>query len=246
METTTLIGVTLALAAGAVAKGATGMGLPLVALPPLAALLGLQHAIGVLLIPILVTNAAQVWRFRAARHGAGLAFLPRCLWAGAVGIGIGTWALDALPERSLLFGLGLILMAYLALRLLRPGAMVSPALALRYGAPVGVAAGALQGATGISAPVGVTFIHAMRLERPEHVFAVSAMFLTFAVVQLPAVVLAGIFETAWLGQGVLALLPALAFMPLGDRLARRFSRVTFDRLILGFLAVMGVKLVFGI
>lgn len=246
MDTSTLIGMTVALAAGAVAKGATGMGLPLVALPSLAAFLGLQHAIGVILIPILVTNAWQVWRFRAARRGAGLAFLPRFLAAGAVGVAIGTWALDALPERSLLFGLGLILAGYVVLRLARPGAMVPAALAVRLAAPVGMAAGALQGATGISAPIGVTFIHAMRLERPAHVFAVSTMFLGFAAVQLPAAAIAGIYQPAWFAQGVYALLPVLVFMPLGDLLGRRFSREAFDRLILVFLALMGAKLVLGL
>ena len=246
METSTLIGMTVALAAGAVAKGATGMGLPLVALPSLAAILGLQHAIGVLLIPILVTNAWQVWRFRAARRGAGLAFLPRFLVAGAVGVAIGTWALGALPERSLLFGLGAILVGYVALRLARPHVAVGPALAIRLAPPVALAAGALQGATGISAPIGVTFIHAMRLERAEHVFAVSAMFLGFSLVQLPAVAIAGIYQQAWLAHGLYALLPVMAFMPLGDMLGRRFSREAFDRLILGFLALMGAKLVLGV
>lgn len=246
METSTLIGLVVALGAGAVAKGATGMGLPLVALPSLAAILGLQHAIGVILIPILVTNAWQVWRFRGVRHGVGLAFLPRFLAAGAIGVAIGTWALDALPERSLMLGLGLILIGYVALRLVHQHAAVAPALARRLSPPVGLAAGALQGATGISAPIGVTFIHAMGLERSEHVYAVSAMFLGFALVQIPAVAIAGIYERAWLGQGLFALLPVVLFMPLGELLGRRFSRKAFDRLILAFLAVMGTKLVLGI
>ena len=47
----------LALAAGAVVKGATGMGLPLVALPVLTTFFGLQHAVGLMVIPLIVTNA---------------------------------------------------------------------------------------------------------------------------------------------------------------------------------------------
>lgn len=246
MEITTLTWMLLALGAGAIAKGATGMGLPLVAVPPLAATLGLQHAIGVMLIPIFVTNAWQVWRLRAERTDAALAFLPRLVAGGAVGVALGTWALGALPERSLVFGLGAILLAYVALRLVRPGASVPPRLAGRMSGPIGLAAGALQGATGISAPIGVTFIHAMGLERTGHVFAVSAMFLGFSVVQIPAVAISGIYQPAWVAQGLFALVPVAALMPVGEMLGRRFSRTAFDRLILAFLAAMGLKLSLGI
>lgn len=246
MDTATLVGLTLALGAGAVTKGATGMGLPLVALPALTAFVGLQHAIGIMLIPILVTNGWQVWRFRAVIDQPGLAFLPRFLLAGGVGIAIGTWALGALPERALTVGLGVILLGYVALRLARPGFAVGPGLARRLSAPIGVGAGALQGATGISAPLGVTYIHAMRLDRATHVFAVSTMFLVLTLVQFPAVWVAGIYQPEWLLQGVAALAPVVAFMPLGEWLGRRFSRETFDRVILVFLAGMGVKLALGI
>lgn len=246
MDLSLLLWLTLVLGLGAMVKGATGMGLPLVALPALTALLGLQQAIGVMLLPILVSNAWQVWRHRAARRGSALAFLPRFLAAGGVGIGLGTVALGSLPERALVLTLGLILLGYVGLRLTQPGLRVGRSAAVGLSPPMGIAAGALQGATGISAPIGVTFIHAMGLGREAHVFAVSAMFLTFAVVQLPAIILAGIYEAAWLAQGLFALLPVAAFMPLGERLARRVSRETFDRLVLAFLALMGAKLTLGV
>ncbi len=111
MDIGTAIGLGLALGAGAVAKGATGMGLPLVALPALTALVGIQHAIGIMLVPAIATNLWQVWRYRDERRDGALAFLPRFLVAGAVGIAAGTWALDALPERSLVMALGAILSA---------------------------------------------------------------------------------------------------------------------------------------
>lgn len=245
MDIGTAIGLTLALGAGAVAKGATGMGLPLIALPALTALVGIQHAIGIMLIPALVTNVWQVWRFRAERSGPALAFLARFLVSGALGVAAGTWALDALPERSLVMALGLILLGYVALRLVQPDFVVNALQAKRFSTPLGFGAGALQGATGVSAPLGVSFIHAMRLPRPAHVFAVSTMFLGFALVQFAAMTAAGIYRLPWLAQGLFALLPVLALMPVGEALARRFSRQTFDRVILAALALLGVKLLIG-
>lgn len=235
-----------ALAAGAVVKGATGMGLPLIALPALTSVFGLQHAVGLMTIPLIVTNAWQVWRFRSEMHSPRMAFMPLFLVAGAVGIGLGTWALTTLPERLLEFSLGVILLAYVALRIATPHWSLSLVMARRFGPLAGLGGGILQGATGISAPIGVTFIHSMGLERAAHVFAVSAMFLTFAAVQLPSLWAAGIMQGEWMLQGALALIPILIFMPLGQWLSGKLSRAAFDRMILIFLGAIGLKLLFGL
>jgi uncharacterized membrane protein YfcA len=235
-----------ALAAGAVVKGATGMGLPLVALPVLASFFGLTHAIGLLVVPVLVSNAWQVVRLRGERGGDALGFMPAFLIAVAVGVVAGTWLLKTLPERYLVVALGLLLVVYVVMRLLRPSILIGPGLARKAGAPVGLAAGILNGATGISAPVGVTFIHWMGLARDAHVFAVSAMFLVMGAVQLPAMFAAGLMQPWWLAEGVLALLPIFLFMPVGRALAARISRETFDRLILAFLGLIGLKMLAGI
>jgi uncharacterized protein len=235
-----------ALAAGALVKGVTGMGLPLVALPVLTAVFGLQHAVAVMLIPQLVTNAWQVWKFWPEAQSPRLGFLPLFLAAGAVGVVIGTWMLTNLPERALVLGLGCILLAYVALRLFKPHMSLSLATAKRFGPLAGAGGGILQGATGISAPIGVTFIHAMSLDRGAHVFAVSAMFLLFSLVQLPTLWATGVVEPEWMIEGALALLPILVVMPLGQMLAGKLSRRAFDRLILGFLALIGLKMVLGV
>ena len=82
----------------------------LIALPVLTAVFGLQHAVGLMTIPLIVTNAWQVWRFRAEAQSPRLGFMPWFLLGGALGIVLGTWALTSLPERLLVLGLGLILL----------------------------------------------------------------------------------------------------------------------------------------
>ncbi len=235
-----------ALSVGAVVKGATGMGLPLVALPALTAFFGLQHAICVIIVPVLVTNFWQVVRMREVRTEPALAFLPALVLGGVLGVAIGTWLLITVPERQLLLGLGLLLFAYVALRLARPAFRVDERAARAGAVPIGIGAGILQGATGISAPLGVTFIHAMKLDRREHIYAVSAMFWGFAVVQAAALVVAGVMRLDWALQGVVALLPILVFLPVGQWLAAQLSPAAFDRMILVFLGLIGAKLVAGI
>jgi uncharacterized membrane protein YfcA len=140
----------------------------------------------------------------------------------------------------------MLLLGYVVLRLVRPSWSVGERAARTAAIPAGASAGVLQGATGISAPVGVTFIHAMRLGRDAHVYAVSAMFLLFAVVQMLALAGSGVMEPEWYLQGVFALVPVGLFMPLGQWLGGKLSAVAFDRLILVFLGVMGIKLLLGV
>ena len=235
-----------ALAGGGLVKGATGMGLPLVALPVLAAAFGLTHAIGLMVVPVLFSNIWQVVRLRASRTAPGLGFMPLFLVGVAVGVVAGTWLLKTLPERLLVVALGVMLVGYVVLRLARPSMTIGPAVARRAGLPVEAAAGILNGATGISAPVGVTFIHWMKLDRDAHVFAVSAMFLIMGAVQLPAMFAAGLMEPWWLVEGLLALIPIVLFMPLGRMVALRMSREAFDRLVLVFLGLVGIKMLAGL
>lgn len=103
MEPQLLIVMILALGAGAVVKGATGMGLPLVAMPILAAFLGVPHAIAVMMLPIIVTNAWQLLQYRG--HLGGMHFLTGFLLAAVLGVVIGTWLLTALPESTLALAL---------------------------------------------------------------------------------------------------------------------------------------------
>jgi uncharacterized membrane protein YfcA len=236
----------LALSIGAVVKGATGMGLPLVALPVIASVMGLQHAVGLMTIPLILTNVMQVWRFRDTAREEGMGFMPAFLVTCAVGVVLGTWALTSFPERALLFTLGVIILGYIALKLAAPHLVVSASLAQKTSPFVGTATGILHGATGISAPIGVTYIHAMGFRREKHLFAVSAMFLLLSAVQLPALFVAGVMRPEWLLQGILALVPILVFMPVGQALAGKLSRKAFDRMILIFLGVMGLKMLLGL
>lgn len=236
----------LALAAGAFVKGATGMGLPLIALPVLTSAFGLQHAVGIMAVVQIVTNIAQTWQFREGAKDERLKFMPMFLLACALGVGIGTWLLGTLPERYLIFSLGVVLLIYFVLKIRNPNFTVSPALAQKLAPFTGIGTGILQGATGISAPIGVTFIHAMGLGRAVHVYAVSAMFLLLGVIHLPSLFISGIMKPDWALEAVLALIPIAIFMPLGQRVSGKLSRKAFDRLILIFLGLMGLKMVIGL
>ena len=246
MEYSHLARIIAALGAGAIAKGATGMGLPLIAMPVLASYLGLPHAIAILVVPIIVTNAWQAWRFRHEGRAADLRFLVPMSIAGAIGMVLGTYALAEIDERKLILLLGIVLLCYVAFRLVQPNFVLGPELGRKTAAPAGLAAGLLQGAAGLSSPAVVTFIHAMHLPYRPHVFAVSVIFLVLGLVQLPSLAVSGILQWRWIAEGAFALLPTLLFMPVGQRIGAAISRQTFDRLMLAFIGLMGAKMLIGV
>jgi len=235
-----IIVIFLCLAGGGLVKGALGMGLPLIAVPGLAAFLGVPYALAVLTVPIFVTNTWQMWRFRSHRHG--LAFLPALTASALVGIAIGTFMLTHLPAGALSLGLAIVVLVYVAMRVLQPQLQLSKESAKRLAPLVGLVAGALQGATGISAPVSVTFISAMRLARPAFVFSVSTLFTGFVVAQIPSLAIAGVLTPQRALFSAFALMPVFLGMRLGGWLGQHLDARRFDQVILALLALIAAKL----
>ncbi len=230
-----------AIAVGAFIKGATGGGLPQIAIPVMAVFLGVEHAVVVMTIPGVIANGWLVWTHR---HEAGETHdLPGMLVAGTVGAVVGTLLLSSLDGRWLSAALALVITAYIALALARPGFTI-PARVTRLGSPpVGLVAGGLQGATGISGPLLTTWLHGFGLKPRAFVFAISTLFFVFAVVQAVTLAGVGLYTTERVVQSLLALVPIVFALPLGSAAARRLSPQTFQRVVLVLLAGSVVSLV---
>lgn len=236
-----LAAVFLALVLGGVLKGATGAGAPVVAVPVIAAVFDIRIAVAIMAVPNLMTNLWQVWHFRD--HGIDRSFTVGFAATGAIGALAGTAFLALLPIGALQLLTAAVVLFYIVLRLTRPDFSLDHAHARRAVGPVGLAAGILQGAAGISAPFSVTFLSAMRLPRPTFIFTISVFFASVSVIQIPGLVYYGLLGPQIMGIGLVALLPLLAGMPLGAAIARRIGPMGFDRVIMVFLALLAIRLV---
>ncbi|MFT4621217.1 MAG: putative membrane protein YfcA [Sulfitobacter sp.] len=240
LDPSSYVAIFAALALGGVLKGATGAGVPVIAVPVIAAFVDVRFAVMVMVVVNLMTNTRQIWTFRDTRLPEGFAL--RFGLAGAMGALIGTGLLVWLPEEVLSAMLAGLVFAYIGLRLARPDFRLSMEVARRFVIPVGAIGGVFQGAAGISAPVSVSFLNAIRLERPVFIFTVSVFFVSMGVVQLPALLLSGLMTLPIFALSFLAIIPVIAFMPLGNWLGQRASPQVFDRVILVFLSVLAVRL----
>lgn len=238
LENVLLVGVAFAL--GGVLKGATGAGAPLLAIPILALLYDVPTAITLFSVPNLVPNVWQTWRFRGDS-------LPRAFWirfavAGGVGAALGTYILANVATEYLLLVVAMAVVLYILFRLARPDWVLAYAQGLRMVLPVGLLAGMMQGSGGISAPVSITFLNAMKLDRGQFIATISVFFTGIAVVQIPLLAVYGFLTLPLLGLSVAALVVVMAFMPVGTWLVRHVSRQSFDRLILVLLGLLSVKM----
>jgi len=234
----------VALSIGAFAKGMTGLGLPPVSIAILAVFFGVEHAVVVTTIPVAFSNIQIVWMWR--RRWNEIPYPWPALVAAAIGVAAGTWVLANIDERMLTIVLTVWIAFYLLTVVfklkIRPdgGAakMLSPVLA--------AAAGICQGATGMSGPFIATWAHAWGFVKETYVFATSLLFLSISATHVVGVGVAGLYDIERISQGLLAIIPVMIFIPLGMRMTERISPRLFNWVIVGLIAAMEVKLVWGL
>ncbi|MCR8724104.1 sulfite exporter TauE/SafE family protein [Frigidibacter sp. ROC022] len=236
-----LAAILAALMMGGVLKGATGAGAPVIAVPVIAGVFDIRVAVVIMAVPNLLTNTWQSWSYRS--HGIGRSFTLAFALAGAIGTIAGTVVLALLPIDALQLLTAAVVFLYVLLRLARPELTLSRHHANRAVVPVGVAAGVLQGAAGISAPISLSFLSAMRLSRPAFIATISLFFASMGLVQLPSLAYYGLMTWQLFGIGILAVVPLLLGMPLGAAIARRIGPKGFDRVILVFLCLLALRLI---
>jgi hypothetical protein len=229
--------VTITFLLGGVVKGVIGMGLPTWSIGMLTAVIGLHPAMAMMLAPTIVTN---IWQALVGGHFRAVVVRAWPFLLAATGtILIGATALTRIHVAWLSALLGFLLAAYGLFGLLRP----SLSLAKRSETWVGVVAGGINGVfggmTGAFAVPGVPYLQALGLQRDQLIQAMGILF-TLSTIAL-AVGLGGQkLLTYDLGfASVLAVMPALVGMALGQTLRRRIPEAVFRKVFLSALIVLG-------
>lgn len=221
-------------------KGMIGLGLPTVAVGLLGLAIAPVQAAALLIIPSIVTNAWQL------AIGGQLKVLIKRLWpmqlAILLGTGLGVLWLGVDNGSEVVRALGAALLLYalsgLFLRTLRV-----PVSAERWAGPVcGLITGGITSATGVFVIPAVPYLQALGLSKNQ---LVQALGLSFSVSTLALA--AGLYWRGNLGGGelnasLLALLPAMLGMWLGQCLRERISAPLFKRLFFVGMALLGTHL----
>lgn len=225
-----VVALVAAFVVGSLLKGVTGLGLPPVVLPVLTPLVGVEHAVVVLALPTVLGNGWLAWANRKAR--AENPWLLAFAASAAVGGIVGAIVLTSVDERWLAVTLVAVVLVMLVTRLRRPDWRLSDEVARAGTAPVGLVGGALQGATGLSAPVIGTWASSLGMSRDGFVLTTAVALQLAALSQAATLVGLGALEGDRLWQGLLACGVVAAMLPVGQRLGRRLHQMWFDRLVL--------------
>ena len=109
---------------------------------------------------------------------------------------------------------------------------------------MGAAGGVLQGTAGLSAPVSITFLNAMKLERNQFIPTISVYFGVMSIFQMPTLYYYDLLNFEIIAASLISTLVLLSFMPLGSWIAKSISKENFDKITLILLAFIALRIIY--
>lgn len=232
----------LAIFAGGILKGATGAGVPILAIPALTMVYDIRIAIAVMTVPNVLSNVWQAWQYRHDLPDRG--YLLTLVFGAFVGAIVGTLMLASISPSILAFLVAGAVWLYIGLRVAQPDVRLAERMGQALAFPASFVGGALQGATGISAPASLTYLNAMRLPRGTFVATASIMFVAMTATQIASLVAVKILTWPLFLFGFIALALVIAGMQIGTWLGKKMSGAAFDRMILALLFILSLRLMY--
>ena len=232
-----IIAILVAFSLGGILKGATGAGAPIITIPVIAAFYDVRIAVIIMVIPNLLTNIGQLYQFRKT-------ILPKFFTlsfaiGGGIGAFLGTILLVNLSIKILTLSVAFIVIVYILLKLLVPSWKLTYEKAKKLVFLMGSLGGILQGTAGLSAPISITFLNSMKLERNQFIPTISVYFGVMSIFQMPTLYYYNFLNLEIILISCISTLVLLLFMPLGSWIAKSVSKESFDKItliLLGFIA----------
>lgn len=225
---------------GGTVKGALGVGLPLVTVPMLSLWLPIAQSIGLMVMPVLLSNLIQ------SREGTGLrGNLRRFAGMIATQFVITIMAVRltlAMSSSELETMVALSLMIAVALMACTPQFTVHPQYEGVAGIGVGALSGLLGGISSLTGPLVIAYLMALRLNREAFVGSISVIYLCGAIPLYAAMLYFGRIGLGDIGLSILALAPMCAGLLMGRALRTRVNEALFRKLLLLFLTVLAILL----
>ena len=234
----TIIAIFTAFALGGILKGATGAGAPIITIPVIAAFYDVRLAVIIMVIPNLLTNIGQLYQFRKTILPSF--FTVSFALGGGIGAFLGTILLVSLPIKILTLSVAIIVIIYILLKIAVPSWKLVYAKAKKLVFIMGAGGGILQGSAGLSAPISITFLNSMKLERNQFIPTISVYFGVMSIFQMPTLYYYDFLNIEIIIVSVMSTIVLMCFMPLGSWIAKSISKETFDKvtlILLGFIAL---------
>ena len=237
-----IVAIFIAFALGGILKGATGAGAPIVTIPVMAAFYDVRIAVIIMVIPNLLTNIGQLYQFRKT-------ILPRFFTisfalGGGIGAFLGTILLVNLPIKILTLSVASIVIIYILLKLIVPSWKLNYIKAKKLVFLMGAGGGILQGSAGLSAPISITFLNSMKLERNQFIPTISVYFGVMSIFQMPTLYFYDFLNLETIIMSCISTIVLMAFMPFGSWIAKSVSKDSFDKITLILLGFIALRIIY--
>ena len=226
---------------GGLVKGTLGVGLPLVVVPMLSLFVPAPQAMGLLVMPVLLSNLWQTIEGGNVTRG-----LRRFGWLIVMQLVVTVGTVHFTRNLSL-HGfnvmLALVVISAVVMMVFGHSFEVHPSRERWIGPAVGGVAGFMAGVSSLTGPILITYLMALRLRREEFIGAISIIYLFGAIPMYGAMLWYGRFGIDEVLLSFLTLVPMLVGLQAGRAIRHRLSEVIFRRLLLGLLTVLSVLLI---
>lgn len=239
---TLLIACLITITAGFV-KGAIGFAMPMIMISGLASVLSAEAALAALILPTVVTNAAQAlrqgphealksaWRFRLY-----MTIVLVCIMGSAQLVTI-------IPRNIMFLVIGIPVALFSITQILGWHLSIRQQHRTRAEVIIGFVAGFTGGLSGIWGPPTVAYLTAIETEKREQIRVQGVIYGAGAIVLLLAHIKSGVFTVSTGTFSALMLAPALLGMFLGLRVQDNLDQVKFKKVTLIVLTIAGLNLI---
>jgi uncharacterized membrane protein YfcA len=225
-----------------IAKGVTGMGLPVAGVPILVALYGdLRLVLLTTILGTALSDIPMLWRFRKSYREASI--LYGFLICGLIGIVIGTRILIYVKVSILSAVLAAVVVAFILVSWFGKVPTMNRVLATRLGPLIGLICGIVQGSAGASGPIVTTYLVSSQLSREGFLFAINAIFFVLDWTQFVSLQQLHLTTPAIWTSALAVVVLVFAGMGIGFAIQKRIDDLIFRRAVLVMLACAAVGLI---
>ena len=240
----TLALISLATIVGGMAKGITGIGLPIIIISIVvtANLLSPKEAIAYVVIPILITNLWQAVRSKGLmdplkRHAALIIVFLMFLW-------LGSQMLAAIDTKILFAVLGVCVAIFAASSLWKPRAESLSLKTQRWAGPLaGTLGGLLGGFTTIWGPPLMMYFVLLKLPKDEWVRTVGLVWFSGAIPLTIFYWSNGVLNPSNIWLSAAGCIPGMVGILLGEQVRKWIDEEAFRKVMLVLLFLIGLNLI---
>jgi uncharacterized protein len=233
--------ITITFVAAGFSKGVLGMGLPTIAMGLLSLVMLPSAAAAMLVVPSMVTNLWQL--FAGPRFVVLARRLATMMVALCVGTALTIGVLTGPSAKLASAALGAILLLYGGVGLAARRFTVPPRAEPWLSPLIGFVTGLITGATGVFVIPAVPYLNSLGLSKDELIQALGLSFTASTLALAVALAVNGSYAPSAAAGSLLAVLPALFGMYLGQRVRNRLQPEAFRRwFFIGLIALGGYML----